>query len=63
MYLVDNKNHDWVYLDRQRPEEVTIFKNFDSDEDAEARSKSPGLIERYSTLLRQNSGTPRRYRR
>ncbi|KAI1074906.1 hypothetical protein F5B20DRAFT_585740 [Whalleya microplaca] len=36
MYLLESPRHRWYYLSNQTPDEVIIFKNFDSSEDVEA---------------------------
>jgi len=37
MYLLSKEHHKWVYLHNQQPDEVTVLKNFDSNDDLEAR--------------------------
>ncbi|KAI1415842.1 hypothetical protein F5Y13DRAFT_177940 [Hypoxylon sp. FL1857] len=37
MYLLDRPQHSWYYASNQTPEEILIFKNFDSSEDVPAR--------------------------
>ena len=36
-YLLRNPQQKWYYLDQQRPDEVLLFKNFDSDESVKAQ--------------------------
>ncbi|KAH9985174.1 hypothetical protein F4779DRAFT_632510 [Xylariaceae sp. FL0662B] len=36
MYLLERPRHRWYYLSNQTPDEVIIFKNFDSSENVEA---------------------------
>jgi hypothetical protein len=31
-YVLQNRSHRWFYLSDQRPEEVLVFKNFDSED-------------------------------
>ncbi|KAI2462873.1 hypothetical protein F4781DRAFT_162577 [Annulohypoxylon bovei var. microspora] len=37
MYLLDRPQHRWYYANNQSPDEIVIFKNFDSSEDVRAR--------------------------
>jgi hypothetical protein len=39
IFLKSKEGYKWNYLNRQTPEEVTIFKNFDSDESVPAKRK------------------------
>ena len=36
MYVLDRPEHRWHYLSRQAPDEVLMFKNFDSSTDVAA---------------------------
>ena len=36
-YLLRNPKQKWYFLNEQRPDEVLLFKNFDSDDDVEAK--------------------------
>jgi hypothetical protein len=40
MYLIDDERHRWHYVSKQTPDEVLVFKNFDSASDVAARCKS-----------------------
>lgn len=39
MYLMSRPEHRWHYVSRQRPDEVLLFKNFDSASDVAAKCK------------------------
>lgn len=44
MYAKYRPGYKWYYLDQQRPDEVCLFKNFDSDAEVKAPSKSLALF-------------------
>ena len=42
MYAKYRPGYKWYFLDRQRPDEVCLFKNFDSDTTVDAQSTRRG---------------------
>jgi hypothetical protein len=39
-FALSSPNYKWYYLSHQRPDEVLLFKNFDSKKDCVARGKT-----------------------
>ena len=39
MFMMKNETMKWYFLRRQRPDEVLLFKQFDSKDDVKARCK------------------------
>lgn len=52
-YAKPSPKYRWYYLSRQRKEEVTLLKMFDSDPDIKAKCKLPGeSLDTFSLILR-----------
>lgn len=51
IYPLRNPRQKWYYLNKQTPEEVILFKNFDSAEDVEAICNGISIL----TFIKQRS--------